>query len=67
MKRNYSIAVVMIAVSYLMSLDSTTAQSKTKSTLEEAKKAIAGLNNKEVGGRAMSVSVAKPKSDNKRW
>ena len=34
---------------------------------EEAKKAIAGLNNKEVGGRAMSVSVAKPKSDNKRW
>jgi len=35
---------------------------------EEANKAIAGLNNKEVGGRAMSVSVAKPKkTDNKRW
>src|SRR6187549_2268244 len=28
---------------------------------EDAKKAIAGLNNKEVEGRAMSVSVAKPK------
>ena len=35
---------------------------------EEANKAIAGLNNKEVEGRAMSVSVAKPKkTDNKRW
>ena len=35
---------------------------------DEAKKAIAGLNNKEVEGRAMSVSVAKPKrADNKRW
>ena len=35
---------------------------------EEANKAIAGLNNKEVEGRAMSVSVAKPKkADNKRW
>lgn len=35
---------------------------------EEAKKAIAGLNNKEIEGRAMSVSVAKPKkADNKRW
>ena len=35
---------------------------------EEANKAIAGLNNKEVGGRAMSVSVAKPKkTDNNRW
>ena len=35
---------------------------------EDAKKAIAGLNNKEVEGRAMSVSVAKPKkADNKRW
>jgi RNA recognition motif-containing protein len=35
---------------------------------EDAKKAIAGLNNKEVEGRAMSVSVAKPKkTDNKRW
>lgn len=37
---------------------------------EESKKAIAGLNNKEVEGRAMSVSVAKEKparADNKRW
>jgi RNA recognition motif-containing protein len=35
---------------------------------EQANKAIAGLNNKEVEGRAMSVSVAKPKkTDNKRW
>jgi RNA recognition motif-containing protein len=35
---------------------------------DEAQKAIAGLNNKEVEGRAMSVSVAKPKkADNKRW
>ena len=37
---------------------------------EEAKEAIKGLNNKEVEGRAMSVSVAKEKSsraDNKRW
>ena len=34
----------------------------------EAKKAIQGLNNKEVEGRAMSVSVAKEKkADNKRW
>jgi RNA recognition motif-containing protein len=36
----------------------------------EAKEAIKGLNNKEVEGRAMSVSVAKEKSaraDNKRW
>ena len=36
----------------------------------EAKEAIKGLNNKEVEGRSMSVSVAKerpPRSDNKRW
>jgi RNA recognition motif-containing protein len=36
----------------------------------EAKEAIKGLNNKEVEGRAMSVSVAKEKSPrpfNKRW
>ena len=34
----------------------------------EAKEAIQGLNNKEVEGRAMSVSVAKEKrADNKRW
>ncbi len=36
---------------------------------KEAKEAIAALNNKEIEGRAMSVSVArdKPKADNKRW
>ena len=37
---------------------------------DEAKKAMVGLNNKEVEGRPMSVSVAKEKtsrSDNKRW
>ncbi len=36
---------------------------------EEANKAMTALNNKEIDGRAMSVSVAKekPKSDNKRW
>ncbi len=36
---------------------------------EEGKKAIAGLNSKEIEGRAMSVSVAKDKptrADNKR-
>ena len=34
----------------------------------EAREAIQGLNNKEVEGRAMSVSVAKEKkADNKRW
>ena len=36
----------------------------------EAKEAIKGLNNKEIEGRAMSVSVAKERpsrSDNKRW
>ena len=36
----------------------------------EAKEAIQGLNNKEVEGRAMSVSVAKEKvarTENKRW
>ena len=36
----------------------------------EAKEAIKGLNNKEVEGRSMSVSVAKerpPRTDNKRW
>jgi RNA recognition motif-containing protein len=36
----------------------------------EAKSAISGLNNKEIEGRAMSVSVAKEKparTDNKRW
>lgn len=37
---------------------------------DEAKEAIKGLNNKEVEGRSMSVSVAKDKpkrADNKRW
>lgn len=36
---------------------------------EEANKAMTALNNKEIDGRAMSVSVAKEKtrSDNKRW
>lgn len=37
---------------------------------DEAKEAIKGLNNKEIEGRAMSVSVARekaPRSDNKRW
>jgi RNA recognition motif-containing protein len=37
---------------------------------KEANEAIQGLNNKEVEGRAMSVSVAKEKptrADNKRW
>ena len=36
----------------------------------EAKEAMKGLNNKEVEGRAMSVTVAREKtnrSDNKRW
>ena len=36
----------------------------------EAKNAITGLNNKDVEGRAMSVSVAREKpsrADNKRW
>ena len=34
----------------------------------DANKAIQGLNNKEIEGRAISVSVAKEKkADNKRW
>jgi len=35
----------------------------------EANAAMTGLNNKEIEGRAMSVSVAKEKTraDNKRW
>jgi RNA recognition motif-containing protein len=35
----------------------------------EANAAMTGLNNKEIEGRAMSVSVAKEKvrADNKRW
>ena len=35
---------------------------------KEARDAIQGLNNKEIEGRAISVSVAKEKrADNKRW
>lgn len=37
---------------------------------DEGKKAMQSLNNKEIEGRAMSVSIAKEKttrSDNKRW
>jgi RNA recognition motif-containing protein len=37
---------------------------------DEANKAIAGLNGKDIEGRAISVSVARekaPRSDNKRW
>ena len=38
------------------------------SSEKEAREAIQGLNNKEIEGRAMSVSVAKEKkADNKRW
>jgi RNA recognition motif-containing protein len=36
----------------------------------EAQEAMKSLNNKEIEGRAMSVSVARekaPRSDNKRW
>ena len=37
---------------------------------EESNAAIKGLHNKEIEGRAMSVTVARekaPRSDNKRW
>jgi RNA recognition motif-containing protein len=37
---------------------------------EEANKAMKALNNKELEGRAMSVTIARekaPRSDNKRW
>lgn len=37
---------------------------------EEANKAMKALNNKEIEGRAMSVTVARekaPRADNKRW
>jgi RNA recognition motif-containing protein len=37
---------------------------------EEGNAAMKGLNNKEIEGRAMSVTVARekaPRSDNKRW
>jgi cold-inducible RNA-binding protein len=35
----------------------------TMSTSEEAQKAIAALNGKEVGGRALTVNVAKPREE----
>ena len=35
---------------------------------KEAQEAIKGLNNKEIEGRSMAISVAKERtSDNKRW
>ncbi|MBI5773363.1 MAG: RNA-binding protein [Verrucomicrobia bacterium] len=35
----------------------------TMSTPEEAQKAIEGLNGKEVGGRALTVNVARPREE----
>src|SRR6202140_1437191 len=35
----------------------------TMSTAEEAQKAIAALNGKDVGGRALTVNVAKPREE----
>jgi RNA recognition motif-containing protein len=35
----------------------------TMSTPEEAEKAIAGLHGKEVGGRALTVNIARPRED----
>jgi RNA recognition motif-containing protein len=35
----------------------------TMSTAEEAQKAIAGLNGKELGGRALTVNVARPREE----
>jgi RNA recognition motif-containing protein len=35
----------------------------TMSTPEEAQKAIDGLNGKELGGRAMTVNIARPRED----
>jgi RNA recognition motif-containing protein len=35
----------------------------TMSSVEEAQKAIAALNGKEVGGRALTVNVAKPREE----
>ena len=35
----------------------------TMSTAEEAQKAIAALNGKEMGGRALTVNVAKPREE----
>jgi len=38
----------------------------TMSTAEEAEKAIAGLNGRDLGGRALTVNVAKPREDRPR-
>ncbi len=38
----------------------------TMSTAEEAQKAIAALNGKELDGRALTVNVARPKEDRPR-
>ena len=35
----------------------------TMSTVEEAQKAIAALNGKDMGGRALTVNVAKPREE----
>ena len=35
----------------------------TMSTAEEAQKAIAGLNGKDMGGRAITVNVARPREE----
>jgi len=49
-------------------MDRTTGRSRgfgfvTMSTPEEAQKAIAGLNGKELGGRALTVNVARPREE----
>src|SRR5580693_9816167 len=38
----------------------------TMSTAEEAEKAIAGLNGRDLGGRALTVNVAKPREERPR-
>ena len=55
-------------------LDRTTGRSRgfgfvEMTEAEEGQAAMQGLNNKEIEGRAMSVSIAKEKvrADNKRW
>jgi RNA recognition motif-containing protein len=49
-------------------LDRTTNRSRgfafvTMSTAEEAQKAIAALNGKDMGGRALTVNIAKPREE----
>ena len=49
-------------------MDRTTGRSRgfgfvTMSTVEEAQKAIAALNGKELNGRALTVNVAKPREE----